>query len=166
MRRHAPGLAALALLLLISIALKFANTGGTSEPDLQKMRRELAAALEKGGYTASLASGEPRWWTDGLVVGRKGSCDVFLRDATYFGPEMEAISSQRMNAGRPLRYIWGGAYIESYPRISIEAQWRVQREMARLGWRYGIDPVIAVGARDQCWPDPAMLGRVQIFYKA
>lgn len=165
MRRYAPGLAALALLLLISVGLKFANRLASSEPDIPTMRRELATALETGSYAANLASGEPVWWTDGLVSGRKGTCEIFVRDATYFGPEVETISSRRMNAGRPLRYIWGGRYADAYPRLQIEIQWRIQREMARLGWRYGIDPVIAVGAADRCWPDPSIFRGVQIFYR-
>jgi hypothetical protein len=165
MRRHLPGLAALGLLLLVSIALKFANTLAASEPDFQRMRIELAGALESGGYVAELASGEPKWWTDGLVLGRKGACEIIVRDATYFGPEVEAISSRRMNGGRPLRYIWGGKYITTYPRIGIEARWRTQRELARLGWRYGIDPVIAVGARAGCSPAPTLMRSVKIYYQ-
>ena len=154
------------LLLLISIALKFANTLAASEPDFQRMRIELAEALDSEGYVAELASGEPKWWTDGLVIGRKGACEITLRDATYFGPEVEAISSKRMNEGRPLRYIWGGKYITNYPRIGIEARWRTQRELARLGWLYGIDPVIAVGAKKGCWPAPGLMRNVRIYYRA
>lgn len=164
MRQYAPGLAALALLLLVSVALKFVNTLAASEPDIQKMRRELVAALETSGHAATLASGKPKWWADGLVSGRNGACQVFLRDATYFGPELEAISSRRMNGGRPLRYIRGGTYIETYPRVRIEIEWRLQRELARLGWRYGIDPVIAVGASDGCWPDAGVFRTVKQYY--
>ena len=164
-RRYAPGLAALILLLVVSIALKYLNTLAASAPDIQRMRGELVTALATAGYDATLPTGEPQWWTGGLVTGRKDGCTLFLRDATYFGPELEAISSRRMNDGRPLRYIWNGRYIDQYPRIRIEIYWRIQRELARLGWRYGIDPVIAVGTPDNCWPNAAIFADVQIYYK-
>lgn len=165
LRRYALGFAALVALLVVSMGLKFASTIVADQPDLQRMRLELASVLKDGGYNVTLPDGVPRWWNDGLVIGRSDACEIFLRDATYFGPELEAISSQRMNGGRPLRYIWSGEYIAAYPRLMIEVQWRIQRELARIGWRYGIDPVIAVGASDECWPDAAQLRSVQIYYQ-
>jgi hypothetical protein len=164
-RRYWVGIGLLALLLLVSIGLKFVNRLAASEPDFQTMRHALVSALEAGGYEARLASGRPKWWADGLVIGKRGSCTVFLRDATYFGPEFEAISARRMNNGRPLRYIWGDSYISHYPRIRIEVEWRLQREFARLGWRYGISPVIAVGTPEGCWPQPELFQKVRLYYR-
>lgn len=166
LRRYALGLAALALLLIASVGLKYVNTLAASQPDIPRMRGELASALGRGGYAITLPTGEPKWWNDGLVAGRKDGCTVFVRDATYFGPELEAISSRRMNGGRPLRYMWGGEYVPAYPRLRIEIQWRIQRELARLGVSYGIAPVIAVGAEPKCWPAPRLLRQVRIFYRA
>jgi hypothetical protein len=165
-RSYAFGFAALFALLVVSVGLKFANTLVSAQPDIQRMRLELVSVLKDRQYTITLPQGEPKWWNDGLVIGRKSNCEVFLRDATYFGPELETISSRRMNSGRPLRYIWGGEHITNYPRLRIEVQWRIQRELARLGWRYGIDPVIAVGTPQNCWPDPTLFENVQIYYQA
>jgi hypothetical protein len=157
------GLAALALLLVVSVALKLYSIAIISEPDRPKLMRALVSAMVAGGYQAT--SGVGNWWSSGLVSAHKGACKVSLRDATLFGPDVEAVTSRRMNGGRPIRYIRNGQFLPAYPSIRIETEWRLQRELSRLGWRYSIAPVIAVGASNKCWPDARLLRDVKFFYK-
>jgi hypothetical protein len=162
-RSHVGGFVALILLLIISISVKLPQYLNPAELDEAALRQDLVSAVEDSGYSATTRTGN--WWNRGLVSASKGGCTIYLRDATYFGPDLEAVTSRRMNEGRPIRYVRSGIYLSSYPRISIEIAWRLQRDLARLGWHYTIDPVLAVGARDRCWPDAQILKKVQLRYK-
>jgi hypothetical protein len=163
LRRHATGLALLALLLLVSIAIKLTHGIIASEPDMPRLHTDLISALERGGYAARRGRGN--WWGSGLITASRGTCTIGLRDATLYGSDFETVTSRRMNGGRPIRYMRGGSYIDEYPRVRAEIAWRLQRELHRIGWVYGIDPVIAVAARTGCWPDPQLLEGVQFHFQ-
>lgn len=158
------GFALLGLLLVVSVTIKLTGMLVSTEPDEDTLRTAIVAALARNGYTAHVGH-TGNWWVKGLVTANKGTCTVYLRDATHYGPDLEAVTSRRMNQGRPIRYLRNGEYLSAYPRIRIEIEWRVQREFARLGRRYAINPVIAVGARDGCWPDAQLLRAIKLRYR-
>jgi hypothetical protein len=152
-------IAALAALALASLAIKSTQFEPLAEPAIDHLVAPLTAALATNGYRVSQGTGAA--WNKGIVVATKADCTIRLTDATRFGPDMAAVSQLRLNNGRPVRYMHRGGYIRTYPRIRIEIEWRIQRELARLGWKYPIDPIVAVGAAAHCWPDPAVIAGVE-----
>lgn len=149
-----------AVLTLGSLAIKVSLPQVKLDPEPEYMVAQLSKAVIAAGYSVHEKS--QNGFNATIVSAHRGNCRIMLRDATRFGPDSEAVSRQRMNSGRPIRYVRSGSYLSAFPRIRIELEWRVQRELARLGFGYPISPVIAVGAQDQCWPDPAMFGKVQL----
>lgn len=148
-----------AVLLAISLSLKYNGISRLRAHDDTRFVIELVATLRAKGYTVSVGAG--RWWEAGLVTARRDGCTVQLRNAGVFGQDRDTTYRRRMTAG-PLSYYRDGTVSNDYPRFRSELAWRVQRELGRIGLSIPISPTLAVAATSACAPDAALLAGLRL----
>lgn len=148
------------LLLLASLAAKSLLFVGNPLPDDMRLGRDIAASMQSAGYQTKI--GGKSSWSQPMVEAQQGHCRVRLRDVTVFGPDFAAIARLRLNDGLPVRLAQNGSYLSDYPRFAAEFSFRGQRELGRIGLMFPISPVIAIGARDGCWPEAGILRDVRM----
>lgn len=146
--------AAALLLLALSLSLKAVAFGREPVIDNARLASDLSLELTRLGYRTAVEQ-RPRF--PPIITAVKADCLIKVRDSTFVGQEMMEGNRLRLARIGPVHTLYRGRYRPRYPRVIPELAWRVQRELARIGFRTSIGPVLSIAAPARCLP-PVSLG--------
>lgn len=118
------------------------DTPGGDEP---RLLRDIAALLEREGYTAQF---DDRITADNILA-QKGACRISVT-GEYTNGERVSVFERIQPDGYTLHMNYRGEPVEHLPRLRPAVEFYLQRHLARLGVEYPYQPLILIAENGEC----------------
>jgi hypothetical protein len=151
-----------AVLALLSLAIKQQRLDFAAELDDDRLARDVAADLARAGYVTTVVAGK---YYPTMVSARRGDCHVMLRDASVHGHSLLAVYRRTLGHAGPVRFVYAGQWQAGYPTLRAELAWRIQRELGRIGIDVPIRPVLAVADSEECRPAGSLFAGARVILR-
>lgn len=150
-----------ALFAALTVGVKLTMTPRLVDTDRDRLARLIAMRLERAGYSVTR--------TDTLAPFRlraaRDGCRLAVQQVDAGAFDNSSFARRTRTIG-PVNFHYRGHVSTSFPRVRPILLDQLQRQAARMGLNFSIDPIIAVATSPTCADPAPLLAKLRIHPRA